>query len=139
MLANEMYPHQLSVILIAISGFWWTYWIARREVLGDEPHAESEERDDPDDEDYEELADQDGIHRGVPQTDNEDEESDDELLLRPYDDHVNNSQTETAMQPQKPSDGEAIAEQLIAAHLHEVLTLDEMLLREEGWSEALLF
>jgi len=107
-------------------------------VLGDEPHAESEERDDPDDEDYEELADQDGIHRGVPQTDNEDEESDDELLLRPYDDHVNNSQTETAMQPQKPSDGEAIAEQLIAAHLHEVLTLDEMLLREEGWSEALL-
>ncbi|KAG0702569.1 hypothetical protein DFH29DRAFT_920994 [Suillus ampliporus] len=61
----RMYPHQQSVILIAVTGFWWTYQIAERETVGVAGVMTDEEDDDPlpgEDEDDEEAVEQDSIH-----------------------------------------------------------------------------
>lgn len=67
----QMYPHQESVVLLAISGFWWSCFIYPRMFMGKYPPPEDEEDDEDDDAlDFESgtrLPIQNGIHAALAQ------------------------------------------------------------------------
>lgn len=65
----HMYPHQQSVILIAISGFWWSYSVFSRARMKDEPSEGGEEGEDEENPEVPDpsFSEQDGIHSHLAQ------------------------------------------------------------------------
>ena len=121
----QMYPHQESVILVAITGFWWSYLVFSRAqttgmVVVDE--------DDPDEHDPEEapdpmLLDQNGVHIDLAQI--------------PSDLGEQSEVTQEQLYGFSLSALGDIAQE--RAQFHTVLREGEMELREGTWSDYLLY
>ncbi|KAG6371703.1 hypothetical protein JVT61DRAFT_9045 [Boletus reticuloceps] len=122
----QMYPHQESVILVAISGFWWSYYIFPRMISeGFDAPNEEEEAEEVGGEEDERVSVQNGIHSGLRE----------EML----------DSNETPVQ--------ALQEDLYGfplcalqdipgypnVHYHNVLPPGQVRLRESGWSDYLLY
>ena len=64
----NMYPHQRTVILIAVTGIWWSYSVYSREPMEGYPSVKDDADDEGDIDDYDDempdpsFDDQDGIH-----------------------------------------------------------------------------
>ena len=122
----RMYPHQESVILVAITGFWWSYRVySRAQTVGmvvvdeddDDEHG-PEEVPDP------LLPDQDGVHRDLAQVPLElDEQSIGVMQEQLYGFNLN-------MLADNPVEG---------ARFHTVLSEDRMRPCERTWSNYLLY
>jgi len=124
----KMYPHQDSVILLAITGFWWSYRIFLRETADHLTAVDEEEEDDVQVEEEEDptLPDQDGIHIGLVEVPPAlDEESIESLQQRLYGFSL------SAL----PSHG--IVEE--HAKFHTVLPADQEELLVGPWSDYLLY
>lgn len=128
-----MYPHQESVILIAITGFWWSYSIYSRQMMEDNPPlAGKADVDEDEGDDFEEVPDssfddQDGIHRNSVQ---ESSNSDDDEAAR-------------SLQDQLRSYGFALrslGDMPREARFHTVLPEGKLRLIDDGkWSQYLLY
>ena len=122
----KKYPKQESVILLAVSGFWWTYCVASRHFLEGPLLLE--------DKDYEgDSTEDDGVYSEEPSSDDrgseDDEEvesSEDELLLHSY---VSNTPLEDEVIP--PGANSDVKP-------HAVMASNEMCLIEDDWSNYLL-
>ncbi|KAN0082847.1 hypothetical protein V8E55_008642 [Tylopilus felleus] len=128
----HMYPHQQSVILIAITGFWWSYCIYSREQM--ESQLPPEEKKDDEEEEAEEqepedpsFKDQDGIHRDSAQepSNSDDDEAAKSLQdqLRDYGFHLR-----------------SLGDMPMEATFHTILPEGELRLIDDGtWSPYLLY
>ncbi|KAH0840370.1 hypothetical protein J3R83DRAFT_1393 [Lanmaoa asiatica] len=65
----QMYPHQQSVILVAITGFWWTYTVfSREQTVGmDAVDEDDMDEDDPKEAPDPMVPDQNGVHHDLAQ------------------------------------------------------------------------
>ncbi|KAN0082901.1 hypothetical protein V8E55_008696 [Tylopilus felleus] len=129
----NMYPHQDSVILIAIAGFWWSYSIYSRQQMEDNPPLAGKANVDEDEEDdLQEVPDpsfddQDGIHRNSAQ---EPSNSDDDEAAK-------------SLQDQLRDYGFALrslGDMHDEAKFHTILPEGELRLIDDGeWSDYLLY
>ena len=84
----NMYPHQESVILVAIAGFWWSYSIYSRQMMEENPplagkaNVDEDEGDDLQEEPDLSFDDQDGIHRNSAQDPSNSDDDEAAKLLR---------------------------------------------------------
>ncbi|KAG9315792.1 hypothetical protein JVU11DRAFT_3441 [Chiua virens] len=127
----QMYPHQQSVVLLAISGFWWSYFIYHRAFM--ESHYDSSpiERDDEEEDGEEDLERdtrlpvQNGIHTALSQDLLDSNETPNEVLQQ----HLYGFPL-TALRGNIPQD----------VSFHTVLPEGEVRLAPPGlWSDFLLY
>ena len=126
----HMYPHQQSVILIAITGFWWSYCIYFREQMesespeegvDEEEQAEEQEAEDPS------FNDQDGIHRDPAQ---ESSNSDDDEAAKSLQDQLRHY----------GFDLRSLGDMHKEVGLHTILPEGKLRLSDDGqWSDYLLY
>ncbi|KAF8438038.1 hypothetical protein L210DRAFT_3545282 [Boletus edulis BED1] len=129
----QMYPHQESVILVAISGFWWSYFIYPRalsEKFGPPPKDDDNEEEEEEDLDLEHdirLPSQNGIHDALTQ-DPLTASNSSETPIQVLQEHLYGFPL-SALQdnPESP------------AHFHTVLPQGRVMLHENGWSDYLLY
>lgn len=123
----QMYPHQNSVVLVAISGFWWSYTIFLRAQAEGLPlvDAEVEDLDEANEESDLPLPDQDGIHPNLMQVSSDLDEPSIQVL-----------------QEQLYGFSLCSLEDISGtkrAHFHTVLPEDRLELCEDDWSDYLLY
>ena len=127
----HMYPHQQSVILIAITGFWWSYCIYFREQMesesppeegvDEEEEAEEQEAEDPS------FNDQDGIHRDPTQ---ESPHSDDDEAAKSLQDQLRHY----------GFDLRSLGDMHKEVGFHTILPEGKLRLSDDGqWSDYLLY
>ena len=121
----KKYPRQKSVILLAVSGFWWTYCVASRHFLSGslQPEIKADESEDTEDNG---IHSEDSSSNDIESEDEEVESSDDELLLRNYE---SNTPLESEVIPQEDKRN---------VKPHAVMASHEMCLIEDDWSDYLL-
>ncbi|KAG6373726.1 hypothetical protein JVT61DRAFT_5863 [Boletus reticuloceps] len=119
----QAYPHQKSVVLVAITGFWWSYMVFNREQTNDLLVVDEEEEEDPgfpDEEDASIWRDQDGIHPDLAEAPSDSEE---ESIRELYGFDLDTLQDIS----------------LEEAQFHMVLPEEKLRLRENDWSDYLLY
>lgn len=124
----QMYPHQESVLLLAVSGFWWSYFVYPR-ALSQKLAPPVDDGDDDDDDEVDLEADtrlpvQNGIHGILEQSPSDSVETPNEVLQK----HLYGF----PLSALKNNPGAKV-------HFHTVLAHSQLTLCEDGWSDYLLY